>query len=589
MSEKDTEIEKIQKNNSKKDSQGNNSIVIFNFSSLKQNANLIVSDYNLFKYDFNTKTILELNSKINPSKLTDNKNINKNQNLNLLKSLNLEFPSSEKLSQANFHQDFMDNYETSFANFCEIDKNIFTKAYVNKRYKPYLDKFGNIKISIKNLTDLLKLYSPSLKLKIRRRFIKKYKRKRIFKTMKSLTKTGGELESLSGTNYNPSLNTEGLKLISLKKNLKITVKKNSDNKNNDIIEKDNNPEGCLDFNSNNNLLNNINLLNNECILSNNLLKSSIFSFRPPSNNIIQGTDNIFNFSFNNEQNQNYFNFNNINNINNINAQLTNNMNNMNNINNINNINNMNNTMNNTTGNNMNNTLNNNMNNNINNNINNNYMLQMNPLERHIYSSNFNSNELVFKQPFSLNTSFYYKNNKNNLFSSNSEPKEKQIINLDDIARGIEKRTTVMIRNVPIKYTVEVLEKELDYFNGKFDCLYMPFDYENGGNKGYAFLNLVNPYHVLLFYEVFHGKCWSFFESKKICELNFANFQGINEIKKHAKNYKGTKKPTFYINTNISNSCIEVPKKYLYLILEKNPNLKYYENKMLNTIIINSFN
>ena len=234
-------------------------------------------------------------------------------------------------------------------------------------------------------------------------------------------------------------------------------------------------------------------------------------------------------------------------------------------------------------------INNSFNNNINSNIKGNYMIQMNPLERQIYSSNCKSNELVFKQPFSLNTSFYYKNNKGNLFSSNSEPKEKQIIKLEDIARGIEKRTTVMIRNVPIKYTVEVLEKELEYFNGKFDCLYMPFDYENGGNKGYAFLNLVNPYHVLLFYEIFQGKCWSFFESKKICELNFANFQGINEIQKHAKNYKGTKKPTFYINTNINNTNIEVPKKYLYLILEKNPGLKYYENKMLNTIIIKSFN
>ena len=234
-------------------------------------------------------------------------------------------------------------------------------------------------------------------------------------------------------------------------------------------------------------------------------------------------------------------------------------------------------------------INNSFNNNINSNIKGNYMIQMNPLERQIYSSNCKSNELVFKQPFSLNTSFYYKNNKGNLFSSNSEPKEKQIIKLEDIARGIEKRTTVMIRNVPIKYTVEVLEKELEYFNGKFDCLYLPFDYENGGNKGYAFLNLVNPYHVLLFYEIFQGKCWSFFESKKICELNFANFQGINEIQKHAKNYKGTKKPTFYINTNINNTNIEVPKKYLYLILEKNPGLKYYENKMLNTIIIKSFN
>ena len=243
--------------------------------------------------------------------------------------------------------------------------------------------------------------------------------------------------------------------------------------------------------------------------------------------------------------------------------------------------------------NVNNNINTGVNNNINNNINNNniqgnYMMQINPLERQIYSSNCKSNELVFKQPFSINTSFYYKNNKGNLFSSNSEPKEKQIIKLEDIARGIEKRTTVMIRNVPIKYTVEVLEKELEYFNGKFDCIYMPFDYENGGNKGYAFLNLVNPYHVLLFYEFFQGKCWSFFESKKICELNFANFQGINEIKKHAKNYKGTKKPTFYINTGINNTNIEVPKKYLNLILEKNPCLKYYENKLFNTIIIKSF-
>ena len=221
----------------------------------------------------------------------------------------------------------------------------------------------------------------------------------------------------------------------------------------------------------------------------------------------------------------------------------------------------------------------------NNNLNNNCMMQFNPLET--YSNNFNSKEFVFKQPFSLNTSFYYKKNKNNLFSKNNETKEKQIINLEDIARGIEKRTTVMIRNVPIKYNTKVLEKELEYFNGKFDCLYIPFDYENGGNKGYAFLNLVNPYHVLLFYEVFQGKCWSFFESKKICELNFANFQGINEIKKHAKHYKGTKRPTFYINTN-NNTSIEVPKKYLHLILEKNPNLKYHENKMLNTIIINSF-
>ena len=34
----------------------------------------------------------------------------------------------------------------------------------------------------------------------------------------------------------------------------------------------------------------------------------------------------------------------------------------------------------------------------------------------------------------------------------------------------------------------------------------------------AFINLTNPYHVLLFYEFFNNKSWNYFESKKICEL-----------------------------------------------------------------------
>ena len=204
--------------------------------------------------------------------------------------------------------------------------------------------------------------------------------------------------------------------------------------------------------------------------------------------------------------------------------------------------------------------------------------------RHIYTSSFNSNESLFRQPFSLNTKTFTNN-------FNYSKKEKQVINLEDVALGKETRTTVMIRNIPIKYTDQVLERELEQFEGKYDCLYMPFDYENGGNKGYAFLNLKSPYHVLLFYEVFNNKCWMFFDSKKICELNYANFQGIDEIKKHAKNYKGSKKPNFYINTKTdisNNNKIEIPYKYLNLLLQANPNMKYVENKQKNLIVVESF-
>ena len=212
--------------------------------------------------------------------------------------------------------------------------------------------------------------------------------------------------------------------------------------------------------------------------------------------------------------------------------------------------------------------------------------------RHIYTSSFNSNESIFsRQLFSINSNNYNKQEYNKFNSNLGNKKENQVINLEDVALGKETRTTVMIRNIPIKYDTNILEKELEPFEGKYDCLYMPYDYDNEGNKGYAFLNLTSPYHILLFYEYFNNKCWLYFESKKICGLNYANFQGIEEIKKHAKNYKGKKKPVFFICTkdDHTNSTIEIPMKYLNSVLKANPKMKYHENKMNKTFIVKSFN
>ena len=145
----------------------------------------------------------------------------------------------------------------------------------------------------------------------------------------------------------------------------------------------------------------------------------------------------------------------------------------------------------------------------------------------------------------INNKSFVNNKSNNACIKGNLKGEKQILNLDDIVTGKDTRTTVMIRNIPIKYTDQILTNALNEFNGKYDCLYMPYDYEKNGNKGYAFINFVNPLHILYFYEKFNGKKWIHFESSKICELNVAHFQGINEIQKHAKNYKGQKKPNYY--------------------------------------------
>ena len=176
---------------------------------------------------------------------------------------------------------------------------------------------------------------------------------------------------------------------------------------------------------------------------------------------------------------------------------------------------------------------------------------------------------------------------NNILNNKTSLKgEKQILNLDDIVTGKDTRTTVMIRNIPIKYTDEILNEALVEFHGKYNCLYMPYDYEKNGNKGYAFINFVNPLHILYFYEKFNGKKWVHFESSKICELNCAHFQGINEIQKHAKNFKDLKK-TNYCSGKENNNMI-IPSKYLLKLKKRFPKIQYTENKLKKILIVKSF-
>ena len=222
-------------------------------------------------------------------------------------------------------------------------------------------------------------------------------------------------------------------------------------------------------------------------------------------------------------------------------------------------------------------------NNNSNNSNTNYVYQDKLVKN---NNNIEANNL--KNPIN---NYIYQNNKlkqcfnKNLQNNNikGQKGEKQFLNLDDIASGKDTRTTIMIRNIPIKYTDDILNETFKEFHGKYDCLYMPYDYEKNGNKGYAFINFVNPLHILLFYEKFNGKKWMHFESNKICELNLAHFQGVNEIQKHAKNFKGLKKSCIS-NTNEN---IIIPSKYLSKIKNRFPNMKY-ENKNKKEFVVKSF-
>ena len=199
------------------------------------------------------------------------------------------------------------------------------------------------------------------------------------------------------------------------------------------------------------------------------------------------------------------------------------------------------------------------------------------------SLNNTNNRKLSEQSFNKNIESSTNNNNNNI-NFTTKKCEKLFLNLDDIASGKDLRTTVMIRNIPIKYTDNILNETFKEFHGKYDCLYMPYDHEKKGNKGYAFINFVNPLHILLFYEKFNGEKWVHFESSKICELNMAHFQGINEIQKHAKNFKELKKTCFKFNEKIV-----IPSKYLHKIKKRFPKMKYSENSKKSEFEILSFN
>lgn len=45
----------------------------------------------------------------------------------------------------------------------------------------------------------------------------------------------------------------------------------------------------------------------------------------------------------------------------------------------------------------------------------------------------------------------------------------------------------------------------------------------------------NPYHILLFYELFQDRVWKKYCSNKKCDIKMAKFQSFEDIKKHHEN------------------------------------------------------
>ena len=79
----------------------------------------------------------------------------------------------------------------------------------------------------------------------------------------------------------------------------------------------------------------------------------------------------------------------------------------------------------------------------------------------------------------------------------------------------------MIKNIPNKYTQTMLLENIDrYHYLQYDFFYLPIDFKNKCNVGYAFINFITPLYIVQFYINFDSKKWECFNSDKICKIAF---------------------------------------------------------------------
>merc|ERR1719183_2658810 len=96
--------------------------------------------------------------------------------------------------------------------------------------------------------------------------------------------------------------------------------------------------------------------------------------------------------------------------------------------------------------------------------------------------------------------------------------------------GYTGMTTVMLKNIPNRYTREMLSQRLDEgYKSQYDFVYLPIDFNSKCNVGYAFINFRNPPAAQQFTAEFHGMKTKTvlpgFSSSKVCEVSYGRVQG----------------------------------------------------------------
>ena len=193
-----------------------------------------------------------------------------------------------------------------------------------------------------------------------------------------------------------------------------------------------------------------------------------------------------------------------------------------------------------------------------------------------YGTSTNDSEYNYGNSYKYNFSILERNS--SLAESRSSIKKfdinvdiKKIISLED------RRTTIMIKNIPNKFTRKMLLDIINQnFKGTYDLFILPTDSNGYKNFGYSFINFACCYYIPYFYFLFNGKKWLNTNSQKVCEITYSKIQGRNNLLAHYSN-KIIFQNVDVIKYNIEQKYI-IPNEYRIFFDKAFPNYNVEEYK-----------
>ncbi|KAM0754224.1 hypothetical protein T439DRAFT_173967 [Meredithblackwellia eburnea MCA 4105] len=120
---------------------------------------------------------------------------------------------------------------------------------------------------------------------------------------------------------------------------------------------------------------------------------------------------------------------------------------------------------------------------------------------------------------------------------------RNVLDLARVAKGLDLRTTLMIKNVPTRMTDAALQAITDETVGRqYDFLYLRIDFASEYNVGYGFINFTSPAALLKFAQTRVGTRWNACQSDKLVIASYANIQGKENLINKFRNSAVMKQP-----------------------------------------------